>query len=222
MNVDDDPIAHLFESNYYCFLTTNYDAVLKRYGEKCINALSIQVYPKNLYKPEEANLAYLHGAGFKVFENSYIEAYEKVSQITGFLLDLLYYDLVFVGFSMNDKYIAKFLAQLEELRNTTIRNNPNEDSQIFKRNKFIILPYHPQSIKFIKTQKNNEVEKINEDEIINSEDHSLNSQNLLAIRYRKDPSDPYKSFPNLIREIYQDAPNTKLFSKPYEIQKVWR
>ena len=226
VDVDDDPIAALFGSKFFCFITTNFDAVLKRYGEKCINGLPIQVYPQNLHKPVSSNLIYLHGAGFKIFKDyspqivftkgSYFEAYEKPSQIIGFLMDLIYYDMVFIGFSMNDEFISRFMVNLEELREKTIRNNPSVDPKVFRRNKFIILPNHSPTLRYMGSKN------IEEISLISTEDNKLKSQALIPIRYKKESNDPHKVFPNLIKEILKEAPNKNLLSKPYDITEAYK
>ena len=226
VDVNDDPIANIFYSKYYCFVTTNFDAVLKKYGEKCINNLTIQVYPKNLFKPLEKSLAYLHGAGFEIIENyspkiiltreSYLEAYTKKSQMDDFLPELLRYDIVFIGFSMNDSFISDFLGQQERLRIETIKNNPEFDKNTFIRKRFQILPTQPQTI------KENKFEKRAEEDMVKEEDEKLKSKNLLVIRYKKESNDPHQNFPNLMRKVFQDAPNRNLLSKPYDISKAWR
>lgn len=225
VDVNEDPISNIFYSKYFCFVTTNFDGVLKKYGEKCINNITIQVFPKNLYKPFEKNLVYLHGAGFKIIENyspniiltkeSYLNAYMAKSQMDDFLPELLRYDIVFIGFSMNDSFISEFLRQQESLRKETIKNNPEINPNIFMRKRFLILPSQPQTIKETK------LEKRTEESLIKEEDEKLKSQNLVVIRYNKESNDPHQNFPNLMRKIFQDAPNKNLLAKAYDISKAW-
>ena len=61
--------AHIIKTNYYCFITTNFDGVPYRHAENLINNIIVSVYPDNLLQINRKSINYLHGAGFEIIEN---------------------------------------------------------------------------------------------------------------------------------------------------------
>lgn len=226
IKIDSHPLDFVFRTRYFSFITTNFDGVVYKYGINRINKLVVQVYPKNLIQPEELNLCYLHGAGFGdidyyspqiiLTKKDYQKAYEKPSQLNSFLHELIYYDLVFIGFSLNDYYLLKYFEELEELRLSTKRHNKELDPRIFDREKFVILSNTPNRIGKIDN------ETVNTEEILRDEDNSISSRGIHIIRYNILDGEVHKAFPMLMRDIYKKAGNKSLSSQLFAIKDKWK
>lgn len=213
--------GHIIKSNYYCFITTNFDGAAFTYAESYINNVVVAVYPNNLMQVERKSINYLHGAGFEIIpdyvpqlilgEKEYGDAYTRNPIFQGFLSQLIKFDIAFIGFSLNDKYFELFLKQLENVREN-MRNKNRGNSEIFDKKKFILLPYLPRKLSSKINYK--DADLIN---IIAEEDKTFYQMGLTVIRYKKQGSDYFSSFKPLMEYIHLKAPNRQLLARPFNV-----
>lgn len=226
IDIEYDLVSQILRTNYHSFITTNFDPVIYKYAYHTINSIIVEAYPRDLGKPTKNSLTYLHGAGFEILkgyepniiltQSDYDDAYGGISYVTKFLSELIYFDIVFIGFSLSDAYINKVFDDLERMRNKTIEQYGKEyNPQIFDRKRFVLLPNA--TTRVVKQ----DVNKSRFNEVIADEDNSLALHKINVIRYEKYGNEIHGYFPNLIRTIFNKAGNKLLLPKQRDIKKSW-